>query len=399
MRKTAFTVLLAAVLFGLVASAATASSLVMSANNVKLVRAKVAAGAQPWASAWASFKPAVAHAAAATPKVWTATAASSGPGSAVEAAYDRDGHYARDAAIGFAVTRDQADARAARRFVLAWAQGNKPLTYASMPDAMGGTYLSHGLFGFAFAYDLTKASGVYSAADKATIRSWFSHTADALQTFMVAASKDWVITHKPDMRPYEWSSPQGYTYSRWERYVGGDNPVLTSIAQLACALEGGNRSRVAAMFRSGYVFRVPQVIRAGSAPHNSGDGCGTKPTPNVCIMKPGSADNPGRGGCVDYMSYNERGQAILLELARAAGRSTTTMTRQIHRSFTYLSRYYGPGAVGSPAPHDTVNVSAGQPRMQIAKHLFGGAAFAADVAGATGMTETQFLGPVVLTQP
>jgi hypothetical protein len=399
MRRTVLTVVLAALLFGFAASSAQASSLIMTSRQAARMRARIAAGTRPWSSAWSSFRPAVSQALAASPRVWTAKAAASGPSSGVQAAYDRDGHYARDAAIGYALTRDAADARKARAFLLAWARGNTPLTYGGMNDAMGGTYLSHGLFGFALAYDLTKGGAVYRAADKATIRAWFARTADGLQTFLNAAAKDWVISHGPDMRSYEWSSPRGFTYSRWERYVGGDEPVLTSIAQLACALEAGDGARVAAMFRSGYVFRVPQIIRAGSAPHNSGDGCGTRPVPQVCIMKPGSADNPGRGGCVDYMSYNERGQAILFELARAAGRATPAMSREIHRSFTYLSRFYGPGAAASPAPHDTVNAAAGLPRMQIARHLFGGNAFAADVRGQTDLVEPQFLGPVLLTQP
>ena len=399
MRKTVLSVVLAAVLFGLAASTATASSLLMTSRDVARVRAHIAAGARPWSSAWSSFKPAVSQALAASPKVWTAKSAASGPSSGVQAAYDRDGHDARDAAIGYALTRDAADARKAKEFLLAWARGNTPLTYAGMKDDMGGTYLSHGLFGFALAYDLTKSSAAYSAADKATMRDWFSRTAGALQTFLNAAGKDWVIGHRPDMRPYEWSDPRGFTYSRWERYVGGDEPVLTSVAQLACALEAGDSGRVRAMFRSGYVFRVPQIIRAGSAPHNSGDGCGTRPVPQVCIMKPGSGNNPGRGGCVDYMSYNERGQAVLFELARAAGRATPAMRREIHHSFTYLSRFYGPGARKSPAPNDTVNAAAGLPRMQIARHLFGDSAFAADVRGKTDLDEPQFLGPVILTQP
>jgi hypothetical protein len=374
------------------------AGLVMTAADISLVRAKIAAGAQPWTSAWSSFQSSVTAAMGASPQVWTATTAASGPGSAVETAYDRDGHYARNAAIGYAVGGDVAKAQKARQFILAWAQGNKPLTYSGMSDPMGGTYLSHGLFGFAFAYDLTKDSGAYSAADKATITAWFSKTADALQTFLDAAGQDWVISHYPDSRPYEWSTPGSKTYYRWERYVGGDNPVLTDTAQLACAIEGGNTARIAAMYSSSYTFNVPQVIHVGSCPHNSGDGTMVN-VPQVNIFKPGSGDNPGRGGAVDYMSYNERGQAVLYELSRACGRATTTMFDEIHTSYAYVTRYYGAGAVGSPVPNDTVNVSAGLPRMQIAKHLFGDAAFAADVSGQTNLNETQFLGPTILVQP
>ena len=381
------------------APASTSPGLVMTVADISFVKSKIAAKAEPWSSAWSSFQSSVSAALSASPQVWTATSASSGPSAAVQTAYDRDGHYARNAAIGYAVSGTTADAQKARQFLLAWAQSNHPLTYSSMGDDMGGTYLSHGLFGFAFAYDLTKDSGVYSAADTTTIKAWFCNTAEALQTFMDAQGQDWVISHYPNALPYEWSTPGTKTYYRWERYVGGDNPVLTETAQLACAIEGGDTAVIDHLYDSSYTFNVPQVIHIGSCPHNSGDGQGTDPVPQVNIFKPGSADNPGRGGAVDYMSYNERGQAVLYELSRACGHATQTMYDEIHTSFLYVSRFYGPGAVASPVPNDTVNVAVGLPRMQIARHLFGDAAFAADVSGQTNLNEPQFLGPTILVQP
>jgi hypothetical protein len=173
---------------------------------------------------------------------------------------------------------------------------------------------------------------------------------------------------------------------------------MTTCGEFAAAIEGNNQTIIAKLLDPSWRLSVPNIIHAASAPHNSGTDANS-PVPQVQVFKPGASDNPGRGGNVDYMTYNEREATILYEMAAGLGKATSTELAELKVSWTYLSRFFGPDAQAPVAPNDTINVPTDLSRMQMAYHLFGEANFASDVAGQTDLREVQFLGPTILDQP
>ena len=381
--------------------------LILTPAAIAKVRAAIAAKQQPYYATWAAFQTRVTAAMSSTPAVFVGPAAASANTSTIQAMFDKDGKAARDLALGYALTSEQTNAQKVREYLLAWAHGNHPSTVTDMGgDGLGGTYVSHGLFMFAFAYDLSKSSQVYTAADRALIESWFGAWADDLTTFLTATETSSLFSDLTKRSQYEWSGNSTFTYRFVERYWGGDRPSLTLVAQLALAIESHYTKVLDRLLdpASTYTFTVAHVIQHGSAPDNDGDGQGTARVPQVNILKAGANDNPGRGGCVDYMTYNERAQSILYEMAANQGRATQTERDQVHQSWVYLSRYFGSDAVPSPAPNDVISMNVDVPRMQQALHLFGDPCFASDVnvytASISGwLWEPHFLGPTILTQP
>jgi hypothetical protein len=364
------------------------------------VRAHIAAGDAPYAAAWTAFVAGdLAKAMSSTANVVTGPVVASGAGSPYDTQLGTDGSNARSAGIAYALTDTPAYAQKAHDLLMAWVKGNHPSTYADMGDVWGGTYIGSGLFSLAFAYDLTKQSGLYSAADTTALTAWFSLWASDLQTFMDAQAADPIFDNPSGTHPYYWSPNPGFTYNQVDYYTGGDCPGRTTPGELAAAIEGNNTAILAKLFDPGWTLAVPNIIRAASAPRNSGDGAGTARVPQVQIFKQGSGDNTGRGGNVDYMTYNERESTILYELAANLGKGTATELAQLKVSWTYLSRFFGPDAQGPVAPNDTIDTTCDLSRMQMAYHLFGGSTFASDVAGQTNLREVQFLGPTILVQP
>ena len=385
------------------AEAATAPSgdLLWTNAEIAKVKARIAAGTAPYAAAWSAFKSGdLAKAASATASVVAGPTVASGAGSPYDTKLGTDGSNARSAGIGYALTGTQSYATKARQLILAWAKGNHPSTVTNMGgDCWGGTYIGSGLFSMAFGYDLTKNSGVYTAADKSAIEGWFSDWADALQTFMAKQAADPIFNNPTGTHTYYWQPNPGLSYNNVDYYTGGDCPGRTTPGELAAAVEGHNTTIVTKLFDPSWRLAVPNIIHAASAPRNSGDNAGTKPVPQVQIFKQGSGDNPGRGGNVDYMTYNERECTILYEMAANLGKATATQLNEIKTSWTYLSRFFGSGAKAPVAPNDTISKPTCLSRVQMAYHLFGGSTFASDVAGQTDLREVQFLGPTILVQP
>ena len=375
-------------------------SLLWTSAEIAAVRADIAAGQAPYAAAWAAFKAGdLAMAMSSSANVVAGPVVSSGSGSPYDTQLGTDGSNARSAGIAYALTGTIAYAQKTHDLLMAWVEGNHPSTYADMGDVWGGTYIGSGLFSMAFGYDLTKASSVYSSADKAAITAWFALWATDLQTFMDAQAADPIFKNPNGTHPYYWASNPGLTYNQVDYYTGGDCPGRTTPGELAAAIEGDNTTILAKLFDPNWTLAVPNIIRAASAPRNSGDNHGTTPVPQVQIFKEGALDNPGRGGNVDYMTYNERESTLLYELAANLGKGTPTELAELKVSWTYLSRFFGPDAQAPVAPDDTIDTACDLARMQMAYHLFGGANFAADVAGQTNLREVQFLGPTILVQP
>lgn len=379
---------------------------IMTAEYITAMRQKVDAGVEPWASAWRDdFRYDMASPMAATPDVFAGPELdASGSWGTLQKKLDRDGYYARNVAIGYAVTGEAKYAAKAREFLLAWAKGNHPTTAAQDPDVLGSSYESHGYFSFAYAYDLTKASGVYSDADKTTITTYFRTAAKAMASYLDKwYSTDWVFKNPTATRAYQWTSnPLGLRQNAYDAYVGSDMAALTTVARLALAIEGGDAATVSKLLDPSYVFSVQSIIDHASGGKNDGDGMSghPQPVPVNNIFKPGGLDNPGRGGCVDYMTYNSRCDLILLLMAQGQGVDVSRQAEELRASWGYLQRFFGANAERSPAPNDVIDPAACLPRFVLALHVFPGDGRLLGVAKSGDTAdyyEPQFVGPTTLT--
>ena len=406
---TLFTVVMVlslALAAGATATTAQSGSLgIMTPTYIRSVRSDVSLGVEPWASAWAHFEYDLPSALSATPRYFVGPALdASGSIGALQRRLDRDGSYARNLAIGYAISRKAKYAAKARTFLLAWARHNHPTTKTYDCDTWGGSYASHGYFCFAYAYDLTKASGVYSAADKVTIRAYFKRASRALATYLDWwYASDWVFRHPDHWIAYDWTSnPQGLAYDVYDAYIGNDNTVLTSVARLALAIEAGDGTTVSKLFDPKYVFSVQSILDHGCQPRNDGDGVlgHPIPVPTMAIYMPGLLDNPEHGGCIDYMTYNARAHSILLLMAQAQGVQITLQLAELHVTWDYLRRFFGTAAEPSPANNDVIALQTDLSRFVIALHLFptdGDLLNAAKSGNTSSYEEPQFLGPTTLT--
>jgi hypothetical protein len=394
---------LAAAWCALVAGAkpAAAATLLQTETQLAELRQHIQAGDQPWAAAWAEFRSGrLRQAMGDAPRVFVGPTHRQGVSGALELALDRDGSRARSAAIGYALTGRREYAAKARQYVLAWARRNIPTRYGDCRDRYMGTYQSHGAFSFAYAYDLSKASSVYSSADRRRIRAYFRRFCDALETYVAVQRRQYYTVHSSATAPYQWSTnPLGLRYTPHFSFVGGDLMALTQVARFALARLGGYPAEVRQMLSTSDELSIRSVIRHASAPRNQGDGVEGHPVPvpQVQIFKAGAYDNPRRGGCVDYMTYNARAVTILLMMGRRAGADMSSEQALLYESWRYLARFVGPDAEPSPAPRDVIGPVNG-PRFVLPLALFGDE-FLADAEDGDEAThyDTQFLGPMTLT--
>jgi hypothetical protein len=357
----------------------------------------VAAGEQPYAAAWSFFRDGMVRIAlCARPDVDV------GPTAAFSyTKLDTDSRHARNLAVAYAATGDGHYAAAARAFVVAWAAANRPASYAFTNDFQGGYHQSYGAFSFAFAYDLTRGAGVYSADDHAVVRAWFRTWASVMQGYQDNYAGDYWFSHT-GRGTYDWPGST-LTYDQTDFYTGTDTASSPAAAWLAAAIVSEDVESIGTLFDSSYALSVPAILHASTNPDNDGDGRSGGPVPQVLIKKAGYYDNPSRGGCLDYMSYNARIASMLFQMSENLGRSTAVMRSELRTSWAYLSRYSGPGAVDSPAPNDVIHWNLQLSRIQCAVHIFGEQQFVDDVAGGqfprAEFYESQFLGPTTLTQP
>jgi hypothetical protein len=378
---------------------ARAGQLLQTDQQITDIRTHVRLGHQPWASSWTWFKGGHLRIAMSdSPQVYVGPIRTGGVGSTLEKALDRDGARARNAAIGYAVSGDRAYATKARAYIVAWARSNRPTTYADCRDKYMGTYQSHGAFGFAYAYDLTSASGVYSATDHDLVRAYFRRFAAAMKTYIDVVRADPVLRNSTLTTLYGWKPNYNFRYNTYDYYLGGDLPALTTVARFALARMGRATTDVSQMLQASDLFSLQNIVSKASAPRNSGDGKAghPKPVPQVQIFKPGYYDNSSRGGCVDYMTYNQRAATILLIMGQRAGATMTTQRQQALASWRYLARFFGPNAERSPAPNDVIS-SVSLCRFPLPLYVYGTEFRPEATAGdERSYYESQFLGPTTL---
>lgn len=376
--------------------------LVITAAEIAAIRQRIADNSTPEAPAWRVFRDThAAEALAASPNVFP------GPfrGPDLEMARDAlqplgtDGSYARDLGIAYALSGDRQYARKARGFLLAWAAGNTPTTIDDWDSKDTGQLQSYGAFSFAYAYDLTYESGVYSGDDGSLIKSWFRRFTDALQSCNRPTLQDYFLEHPDDYSGvYEWDPSKHY--SQYDSYIGGDFPLLIQTASLAMAhMSGYDEVERRILDDPANVLRAENIVARSLSPRNDGDGAGTRPVPQKTIYK---IYHEGRGGMFDYMTYNTRVAAVLVDMAQRIGwdkGKTGTARRRLYASWSYLARFFGPGAEPNFNPLDVVHTDACLPRFTLAWRAFGDRRFATVLDSGPRETyyEPQLLGPVTVT--
>jgi hypothetical protein len=375
---------------------APSGGLILTAADVSLLRQRIAAGTQPYASAWTFFRDGkVKSAMSATPSVDV------GPTNTFSyTKLDTDSRLARNVAVAYACTGTSTYAAKASQFVVAWAQANHPAPYSFTGDYQGGYHQAYGAFSFALAYDLTRDSGAYSAADQATVQTWFRTWGTVMKGYQDNFSKDFWFSHT-GRGTYHWPNST-LTFDQTDFYTGRDTAAAPASAWLACAIVSGDTGSLSTLYSPTYKLSVPAILHAATAPDNDGDGTGTGAVPQVQVQAAGYYDNSSRGGCLDYMSYNTRMASMLYEMTANQGRATAAMGSALHASWSYLSKFSGPGYASSPAPNDVIHWDLHLSRIQSAVHIYGDQQFQDDVNGGqfprAQFYESQFLGPTTLTQ-
>jgi len=370
--------------------------LVLTGKAVHQIRSRVAAADEPWTSAWAAFVKSYAGPALdRTPQV------ERGPftgGQEIHQAFlhlDEDSRAARNLAIAYAVSGDIAYARTAHDILVAWSREARPTTLDDYDSPDTGQLQSWGAFSFAYAYDLTRASGLYSADEAAAVSDYFKRFTTALRGAAERLATDPSIG-TPLRRPYEWSSKLTYRYE--DRVIGGTFAMALDLALLGLASQTGDEETIAwVLDADGNALRADRAVQHALRPDNDGDGRGTRPVPEVAILR---TYRPERGGTVDYMTYSARLATLLCQVSDNLGRPLSESFRPALRdSWTYLARFFAPGAAASPNPTDVVDTAVCLPRFTLGYRILGTPRLRAvlDAGDRSSYYEPQFLGPVTLT--
>jgi len=375
--------------------------LVMDQTRIDGIRARIAASHAPEAAAYREF---ITHwatpALSATPEVFAGPYRGVEDWNTVFDTLNRDGATARNLALAYAFSGEARYATKCREFLVAWARGNTPTTQqdADMNDI--GYHQSFGAFSFAYAYDLTYNSTVYSAADRAAIAAYFTAFVDAIKTSNDKIANDWCVLNPQATATYPWDASKHY--HRIDTYVGGDAALLGQAARLAMAAVIGYQSAVDGILNeSSYVLNLTRMLQSALTPENMGDGVvgHPNPVPHVYIYATYTA---GRGGMLDYMTYNTRACSVLVDMAENLGWAKAKVASahtKLYASWSYFARFFGPNAETNPNPMDVVNTGANLPRFTLAFNEFGDQRFL-DIVNSGDRShyyEPQLLGPITLT--
>ena len=381
--------------------ASTHPPLILDQTKIDRIKARISAGQEPEASSFRDFIHArIAPAMKASPTVYVGPYHGSGDRNHVFDTLNNDGARARNLGLAYAFTGDERYAAKSRQFLVAWAVGNTPTTQQDADLNDIGNHQSYGAFSFAYAYDLTFNSAVYGHADRAAIKAYFIRFVDAIKTSNDKIAADWYVSHPEVTMPYKWNATK--SYHRADTYIGGDAALCGQTARLAMAGVIGYQSAIDGILGdTAYPLNLARMLTSALTPVNDGDGVAGHPvpTPQVYVYL---QNTPGRGGMLDYMTYNARSCTILVDMARNLGWSAAQVTAartKLHATWSYLARFFGPDAEPNFNPLDVVNLSANLPRFTLAYNDFGDQRFL-DVMNSGNRVdyyEPQFLGPITLT--
>jgi len=378
-------------------------SLILTPAEIAIIKQRVAAGVQPEKDAYQRLLNSyVSPAMSGSPNVYAGpyTGNSLDEERAVFGQLWTDGARARDLAIAYVVSDNADYAQKARTYLMASAQGNTPTVWTDSGCIDTGQLQSYGSFSFAYAYDLTFNSGVYSEADRSAITAYFRTMADALQTcnaYDIELSA--VRTPRTLDKAYDWSS---LLYCRYDTIVGGDFAVLVQAASLALAQASDYTTLVnKILYDDSFLLNLDAMLSCALTPTNQGDGVPGHPVPVPALY---IYCNPvaGRGSAMDYMTYNARVLDVMVEVAQKIGWNPTQVTaarQKLFNTWSYLARFFGPNAEPLANQNDRINADACLPRFQLPLHEFGGSVFLDVVRSGSqaGYYEPQLLGPTALT--
>jgi len=370
--------------------------LVLTPAEITAVRRRLADGDQPWASAWRHFRDAYVARALEEP-VPLEAGPYRGGGDIHDAflALDAASRRARDLAIAFALTGDETYGRRARDILVRWAAEAEPTRPRDYRSADTGQLQSWGAFSFAYAYDLTRGSGLYSAADERLVEAYFGRFTVALREALDELARDPSVG-TDRRRRYEWSDSLTYRFE--DRVIGGTFSLAIQNALVALAVQTGDQATLdEVLYDPENPLRADRALRSALRPDNDGDGNLPGPTPQVAILK---AHTAARGGTVDYMTYNARLATILAEVTESVDPPIARDARgMLRRSWLYLARFFGDDARPSPNPQDEIDLRACLPRFVPAYEAVRDERLLDVVLWGDEVRyyEPQFLGPVTLT--
>jgi hypothetical protein len=356
--------------------------LLIPPDQLATIRANL--GREPFKTAWGKLQTRLASAPA--PSVFVGPLRDGGVGSVLETALQRDGGYARDFAIASLVAEDGWEramfAQQAKARLMAWATSNVPTWYSDCGDKWAGAYQSFGAFAFAYAWDILRARGrhgkgpaLFTTDEREVVRHWFARFVVALDTYNDVTRGEYVMTHRSMRGTYEWD--QTKTFALYDRYVGGENVLGVQAARLLMACGCGDTATVGHIVALDAELGIPNIVIHACQPLNDTG------FPGVNIFKGYTA---GRGGTMDYLTYNARLCSILVQLGDALGFDLALARYLLRDTWRALAHHYP----GSPNPNDRVNTAVCGPRFWLARKMFG-------TGKPSGWYESQYLGPVGLT--
>ncbi len=373
-----------------------APRVVLTEDVIAAIRERIAASEEPWSSAWADFLERRAG-----PELDRTPDVEPGPftgGLEIHDAFlklDGDSRAARNLAIAYALSGDLEYARAAHDIIVVWSREATPTTLQDFDSPDTGQLQSWGAFSFAYAYDLTRASGFYTSAEAEAVSDYFGRFTAALRGAAERLAADPSIG-TPLRRPYEWTDDLTYRYE--DRVIGGTFAMALDLALLALASQTGDDATIAWVLDAAEnPLRADRAVDHALRPDNDGDGRGTTPAPEVAILR---MYRPERGGTVDYMTYSARLATLLCQVSDNLGTPLTAEFRPaIDATWTYLARFFAPDAERSPNPDDVVDVAVCLPRFTLGYRVLGGERLRAvlDDGPRDSYYEPQFLGPVTIT--
>jgi hypothetical protein len=369
-------------------------NVILTPTDVAAIQAEIAAGQEPWTSAWTYFRDGKAKSGL---NLTIAVYAGPFTGGDIHATFDNSltpqAAACRNLAIAYAVSGDLRYATKAHDILVAWATGNTPTTQTDYDSVDTGQMQSPGAFSFAYAYSLIRdAPGVFSDADRTVVTSYFQTFIAALKTCMadILRSDRGILTDSQARVAYDWNA--NLFIRKTDRDVGGDFTMLMDAAMAAMAGDVGDTATLDWLFSSANPLSFDAALSHALQSSNDGDGLGTVPAPESHIAKKTT---------LDYCTYNIRIADVMAEEGQELGYGTLTRWRgALAASWDWQAQFFGPGAVPSPNPTDVVNTGVDVPRFGIAPRDIGADAQVMRVIGAATPSkfyESQLLGPVTLT--
>jgi hypothetical protein len=317
------------------------------------------------------------------PNVYVGPSTTGGVNSGMGVMFEADGNVARDLALAWRLTGETAYAERCATYLRTWSTYNTPTDYATCGDKWGGSYQAHGAFTFAHAYDLIRGSLILSPEQEWHTIEWFAALCSAQESYLRKAASEWVMTHDNFVQPYQWTGDRDYFV--YETYAGGDNVALTMISLYALTKVMGMTDEN--LHDPERPQSLPAIISAATTPRNDGDGI-VEPAPALYVY---ALPTPGRGGTIDYCTYNARAQTILYEMA--ARHLDIAIADKLRTTWRYLEKFFD-GSRAPFAPGDEINLTACLPRFRHAASVLD---LELPWLAEQWYYEPQFLGPVSVT--